>query len=115
MSGTQTSQFLQIAEAYTWLNPHLTLSLNWDGFTRVTEATDREWTKWKASDPTCSHWYDTDSLSRLIAAYLSHDMDNGRSGWLGSLSLSFVGYLAAPSKRLFWKALDWPANLYPSL
>jgi DNA topoisomerase VI subunit B len=115
MLAEQKLRFLQIGNDYTWLNPHLTLTLGWFDSIRVTKATNPEWTKWKASDPTCPHWYDTDSLSRLIAAYLSHDMDNGRSGWLGSLSLSFVGYLAAPSKRLFWKALDWPANRYPAL
>jgi hypothetical protein len=60
------------------LNPHLTLTLNWFESTKVTNATNPEWTKWKASYPTCPHWYDAESLSRLIAAYLSHDMDNGR-------------------------------------
>lgn len=67
------SRFLQIADDYTWLNPHLTLTVNWFGATTTTAATDPSWSKWKPSDPTSPWWYDDERLARLIAAYITHD------------------------------------------
>lgn len=67
--------FLQIADAYLLLNPHLTLTVDWLGEVHRTEATAPDWTKWLPSDPTCPHWYKLEHLERLIAAYIAHDAD----------------------------------------
>jgi len=75
-------QFLQIADDYGWLNPHLTLRLQWDRlqwdepfeFT----STDPAWIKWKPNQPTSPHWYDPARLQRLMSAYARADQDRGR-------------------------------------
>jgi DNA topoisomerase VI subunit B len=83
------ARFLQIVDDFTWINPHLTLSIDWN---RPTEDDDSEpmhpakwsipasnpgWTKWRPSDPTSAHWYDEARLERLIAAYVAHEQDRG--------------------------------------
>jgi hypothetical protein len=50
-------RFLQIADDYTWLNPHLTLTAEWFGRSKRVEATTPSWPKWRPSDPTSAHWY----------------------------------------------------------
>jgi DNA topoisomerase VI subunit B len=72
------SRFLQIAEDYTWLNPHLTLRVNWNGERQEIKATDPAWPKWKPSDPTPAHWYDAQRLKRLAAAYVADDQHRSR-------------------------------------
>jgi DNA topoisomerase VI subunit B len=71
-------RFLQIADDCTWLNPHLGLTVAWFGQRSGVQATDRVWPKWRPSDPTCPHWYTPQHLERLIAAYLTHDLERGR-------------------------------------
>src|SRR5512132_1639998 len=71
-------RFLQIADDYTWLNPHLTLAVDWFGKARRVEATDPSWPKWRPSDPTSAHWYQPKHLERLIAGYVADDEDSGR-------------------------------------
>ena len=45
-------RFLQIVDDYTWLNPHLTVAVDWLGVKIDTPATDPTWRKWGPSDPT---------------------------------------------------------------
>ena len=72
-------RFLQIADDFTWLNPNLTLDVDWFGKRRIeVAATTADWPKWRPSDPTSPHWYDAERFKRLIAAYVAHDADNGR-------------------------------------
>jgi DNA topoisomerase VI subunit B len=73
------SRFLQIAADYAWLNPHLTIRLDWEGDKIFLEATNPNWSKWLPSDPTSAHWYDPERLERLAAAYVARDQDTGRS------------------------------------
>ena len=49
--------FLQIADHYAWLNPHMTLRVDVFGQRSEFTATDQSWVKWKPSDPTSPHWY----------------------------------------------------------
>jgi DNA topoisomerase VI subunit B len=52
-------KFREMAESYTWFNPHLTLSATWGGEKVIDlEATDSNWHKWGPCDPTSPHWYD---------------------------------------------------------
>ena len=51
------AQFLQIAGQYAWLNPHLSITVDWFGERSTEAATDPAWSKWKPSDPTSPHWY----------------------------------------------------------
>jgi DNA topoisomerase VI subunit B len=72
-------QFLQIADDYTWLNPHLDLAVDWNGRRQHSPASVTTWEKWIPSDPTSPHWYDQARLERLIAAYVSHDRGQSRT------------------------------------
>jgi len=54
---------------------------HWNGEGRVNmSATNPDWRKWRACDPTSAHWYDTDRFSRYMAAHIARDEDQGRAG-----------------------------------
>ena len=72
-------RFLQIVDDFTWLNPHLSLSVDWDnGCLNDIKASQPEWKKWLPSKPTSAYWYDADRLTRYFSAHVAHDEDNGR-------------------------------------
>jgi DNA topoisomerase VI subunit B len=74
-----TDRFLQIADDFAWLNPHLRIVTKRDGEVRgVREPSNTGWLKWKASDPTSPHWYDLARFERYIAAHVRRDQDTGR-------------------------------------
>lgn len=75
--GECKERFLQILDDYTFLNPHLTLEVNWEDQRTLVSATDPSWQKWRPSDPTSPHWYGQTHLERLIAAYIANDSDRG--------------------------------------
>lgn len=71
--------FLQMAEDFGWLNPHLTLSVVWNGKLCVAfKASNPAWEKWRPQYPTSPHWYDEARLRRLMGAHISNDQDRGR-------------------------------------
>ena len=84
-------QFLQIADQYAWLNPHLSIAIDWFGGRSAETATDPAWSKWKPSDPTSPHWYTPAHLERLVAAYIGHDADLGRTRTVRELVAEFRG------------------------
>jgi DNA topoisomerase VI subunit B len=66
-------RFLQLAESYTWLNPHLSLRLTWNGEVKINvEASTPAWSKWLPSWPTSAHWYDKSRFRRYMAAHIAH-------------------------------------------
>jgi DNA topoisomerase VI subunit B len=71
-------RFLQMVAGFGWLNPHLTIELDWEGEGSRIEVSDPTWTKWRPSYPTSPHWYDEDRLARLMGAYIARDQDRGR-------------------------------------
>jgi DNA topoisomerase VI subunit B len=85
------SRFLQIAGDFAFLNPHLTLTVDWYGNRHRYEATDRQWKKWLPSRPTSPQWWTVENLSRLIAGYLTHDADGGRERTVRELVAEFDG------------------------
>ena len=85
------ARFLQIIDDFTWLNPHLSIGIEWFGERRVVRATNPAWQKWKPSYPTSAHWYQPENLERLIAAYIAHDQDNGRVRTVRELITEFRG------------------------
>jgi DNA topoisomerase VI subunit B len=70
-------RFLQIAEGFGWINPHLALEIDWEGQRTGVEASHPTWVKWHPSNPTSPHWYDTDRLARPMGAYIARDHDRG--------------------------------------
>ena len=75
----QEHLFLQIAVGYAVLNPHLALQVYWDGAHCIKwEASEPDWRKWRACDPTSAHWYDIARLARQAAAHVARDQDRGQ-------------------------------------
>jgi DNA topoisomerase VI subunit B len=100
-------QFLQIAEAYSLLNPHLALTVVWrdpadaeepEHVRRVWAATRSDWRKWTPAAPTPPDWYGRDDLERLIGAYISYDSENGLARTVNEFVGIFAG-LTATAKR----------------
>jgi hypothetical protein len=66
-------RFLALAEAYTWLNPHLSLRVCWNGEVKIdVNASNPAWAKWLPSWPTSPHWYDKSRFRRYMAAHISN-------------------------------------------
>ena len=66
--------FLELAESYAWLNPHLTLRVSWNGERKLNiKASNPTWKKWLPSWPTSAHWYDVSHFRRYMAAHIAHN------------------------------------------
>src|SRR4051812_47403449 len=87
----QLASLHQIASDYAWLNPHVTMTMEWFGERTTIAATDPAWAKWKPSDPTSAHWYSPAHLERLIAGYVSHDATLGQDRTVRELVAEFRG------------------------
>ena len=72
-------QFLQMAEGFAWLNPHVTIEIDWEDEKSQIEATDPNWNKWRPSDPTSPHWYTDERIIRLMGAYIARDREKAVS------------------------------------
>jgi DNA topoisomerase VI subunit B len=92
------ARFLQIVSDFTFLNPHLTLTVDWFGDKTVTKATNPAWAKWLASDPTCPHWYEQEHFERLVAACVARDADHGTDRTVADFISTFRG-LTGNTKR----------------
>jgi len=99
ISGDVKERFLQMADDYTFLNPHLTLSIN----KKRIDAIDPNWNKWRPNEPTDSHWYEPEHLTRLIGAYLSHDRDRGKDRTVREVVAEFRGLSSTAKQK---KVLD---------
>lgn len=84
-------RFLQLADDYCFLNPHLALEVDWFGSMTSTEATTPDWKKWLPSEPTSPHWYGQEEIERLISAYIAHDQDRGADRSVRELVKEFRG------------------------
>jgi len=97
MNGAK-AHFLQLASDFTFLNPHLTLTVDWFGQVTKVKATAPDWKKWKPSDPTSPHWYGSEDFERLLAAYIGYDQDRGADRHVRELVKEFRG-LSGSSKQ----------------
>jgi len=93
-------QIVQIARAVAWLNPHVRVIYRWDASRVVLPPTDPAWNKWPASDPAPAHWYDQESLSRLIAAYVADDEDHGCDRTVREFISEFRGLARSDAQKL---------------
>ena len=95
------SRFLQMADDFGWCNPHLTVSLTWNGETiAFPAASDLGWTKWRPCDPTSAHWYDRARLSRYITAHLGRDQDLKRSRTVREFISEFRGLSGSQKQKV---------------
>jgi DNA topoisomerase VI subunit B len=66
-------RFLNLAESFAWLNPHLTIRVSWNGEVKIDiKASNPMWTKWLPSWPTSPHWYDKSRFRRYMAAHIAN-------------------------------------------
>jgi DNA topoisomerase VI subunit B len=67
------AQFLELAESYAWLNPHLSIRVSWEGEVKIdAKASNPSWEKWLPSFPTSAHWYDKSRFRRYMAAHIAN-------------------------------------------
>jgi DNA topoisomerase VI subunit B len=98
--GEVRARFLQIADDVAWLNPHLSLSLVWDGeVVAAADPSDSAWAKWRPSNPTSAHWYDQARLKRYIAAHVARDQDQGRNRTVREFISEFRGLSGIPKQK----------------
>jgi hypothetical protein len=90
----------ELAEAYVWFNPHLTLRGTWDRkqFINV-DATNPQWDKWRPRDPTSAHWYDEARLQRYLAAHVARDRDQKRQRTVREFISEFRGLSGSAVQR----------------
>jgi DNA topoisomerase VI subunit B len=89
------------------------LSLRWFGEDAFSfDATNPAWEKWTPSTPTSPHWYGVDELGRLVAAYLTHDMDAGRVRTIREFIAEFRGLSSTAKQKKILDSLGFSrANL----
>jgi hypothetical protein len=77
--STARHRILPFVVKYAWLNPHVTVTLTFGGEVGAKSitvpATDKEWSKWRPSDPTSPHWYDAQRLASLMGANIKRAQD----------------------------------------
>jgi hypothetical protein len=111
------ARFLQIADDFGWINPHLGIRVEWNDIELVNRMPSHVgWEKWPPCAPTSAYWYDRQRLERYIAAHVSRDQDHGRDrtvrefiseirGFSGSAKqkrvLDETGLTRAPLSSLF--------------
>jgi DNA topoisomerase VI subunit B len=94
------ARFLQIATDFTFLNPHLTLRVVWEGKDELhAMAAESGWKKWSPSDPIPAHWYDADRFERLVAAHIAHDQDNGGDMLVREFVATFRGLSGSTKQK----------------
>jgi DNA topoisomerase VI subunit B len=92
-------QFLQITRSFTFLNPHLTLTLDFFGEVNHWEASKPDWQKWLPCNPTSPHWYRDSDLARLISAYIAQDADSGRTRLVREFIAEFRGLTSSAKQK----------------
>jgi DNA topoisomerase VI subunit B len=96
----ETKRFKALAEAYVWINPHLTLRGIWHGEKFLDAvATDPGWKKWKPRNPTSAHWYDQARLQRYLAAHVAHDSERKQHRTVREFIAEFRGLSSTAVQR----------------
>jgi DNA topoisomerase VI subunit B len=97
-------RFLQMAEDFAFLNPHLALTVKWMAKDAIRfEPTQPDWKKWRPSDPTSPYWYEVDNAVRLVAGYIAHDKDRGKDRTVREFVSEFRGLSSTVKQK---KVLD---------
>jgi hypothetical protein len=69
---------LRMHMAFAALNPHLSLSLTWNGDPFGPEVpSNPDWPKWRPGNPTSVHWYDAAKFAALVKRCIASDRDRG--------------------------------------
>ena len=93
-------EFLQLASDFTFLNPHLTLVVDWFGQKSTIKATNPEWKKCRPHDPTSAHWYTPEDFERLLAAYIAYDQDRKTDRYVRDVVKEFRGLTGSAKQKV---------------
>ena len=88
-----------MASDFTFLNSHLTLTVDWFGQKTTVRATAPDWQKWKPNLPTSPHWYGIEDFERLLAAYIGHDQDRGADRYVRDVVKEFRGLTGTAKQK----------------
>jgi DNA topoisomerase VI subunit B len=97
-------RFLQVAGDFAFVNPHLSLTVDWCGDRHCYEATDRNWKKWLPGRPTSPRWWTQENFARLIAGLLKHDADHGKQRTVRELVAEFDGLSGSGKQKVILEA-----------
>jgi hypothetical protein len=77
---TDPDEIKDLLQQFTWVNPHLTLRLVVDGKTLIrSDASNPDWTKYRACDATSAHWYTREQIERYAGALIARDQEQRRA------------------------------------
>jgi hypothetical protein len=94
------THFLQIADDFAWLNPHLSITADWNGVRGVERvATKPEWKKWRANEPTSAHWYDLARFERYMGAHIARNQDMDRERTVREFISEFRGLSGSAKQK----------------
>jgi DNA topoisomerase VI subunit B len=97
---TGKGQIIQLIDAYSWFNPHLSLRVISFGREVINvTATNPGWDKWRPRNPTSPHWYDEPGLQRYLAAHVARDRDLGQSRTVREFITEFRGLSGTAVQR----------------
>lgn len=110
------SRFVLMADDFTFVNPHVSLTLDWfgDRLLDVT-STNPTWLKWKPSDPTSPHWYGPEHFARLVSAYLAHDAERDHQRTVRELISQFRGLATSAKQKAVLDATELHRATLPAL
>ena len=93
-------EFKELAENYTWFNPHLSLRGTWNDqeFVNI-QASNPEWTKWRPRDPTSAHWYNEARLQRYLSAHVARDREHGEDRPVRAFVAEFRGLSSSKKQK----------------
>ncbi len=100
------ASFLQLLTGYSLFNPHATLVFEADGEATRFDRTDAAWHKWPASEPTSPHWYTSDQLRNLIAAYISSERRGATPRTVREFVSEFRGLSATAKQKAILNRLN---------
>jgi hypothetical protein len=94
------ARFLQIADDFGWLNPHLRIRVRWDGVEHVDRMpSNPAWEKWPPCAPTSAHWYEQQRFERYMAAHVARDQDHGRDRTTREFIAEFRGFSGSAKQK----------------
>jgi DNA topoisomerase VI subunit B len=85
-------KFLRLAQDFSFVNPHLSLTVTWHGHTTHIPATRTDWPKWRPNNLMCIHWYGQGHFERLITGLVIHDRGRGVNRKVSDFIAMFRGF-----------------------
>ena len=78
LAAEETARILLFCQNFAALNPHLTLTVEWEDGRQTWHRTTDSCPKWTAREPEPAAWYDQAAFERLIGACINKDLAAGR-------------------------------------